>query len=138
MNEHQDSALSYYGLIPERVYEISSVTIKASRKFPTPVGIFTYTNLQLPYYSFGIQQLRLLDEQNVMIASPEKALFDKVVTTPGIILRSQKNAFNYLVQNLRINEDGLKKLNTKWMSEWVSEAPKKTSLLNIIKMIDHL
>lgn len=78
------------------------------------------------------------DEQNVMIASTEKALFDKVVTTPGIILRSQKNAFDYLVQNLRINEDSMKKLNTRWMSEWVSEAPKKTSLWNIIKMIDHL
>ena len=133
-----DSALSYHGLIPERVYEISSVTTKASRKFSTPVGIFSYTNLQLPYYSFGIQQLRLSDEQNAMIASPEKALFDKVVTTPGIILRSQKNAFDYLVEDLRIDEDSLKKLNTKWMSEWLSEAPKKSSLSNVIKMIDHL
>ncbi len=133
-----DSALSYHGLIPERVYEISSVTTKASRKFSTPVGIFTYINLQLPYYSFGIQQLRLSDEQNVMIASPEKALFDKVVTTPGIILRSQKNAFDYMVEDLRIDEDSLKKLNTKWMSEWLSEAPKKSSLVNIIKMIDSL
>jgi hypothetical protein len=102
------------------------------------VGIFSYTNLQLPYYSFGIQQLRLSDEQNAMIASPEKALFDKVVTTPGIILRSQKNAFDYLVEDLRIDEDGLKKLNTKWMSEWLSESPKKSSLSNVIKMIDHL
>lgn len=133
-----DSALSYHGLIPERVYEISSVTTKASREFSTPVGIFTYTNLPLPYYSFGIQQLRLLDEQNAMIASPEKALFDKVVTTAGIVLRSQKNAFDYLVEDLRIDEDGLKKLNTRWMSEWVSEAPKKSSLLNVIKMIDRL
>lgn len=133
-----DSALSYHGLIPERVYKISSVTIKASRKFSTPVGIFTYTSLQLPYYSFGIQQLRLSDEQNVMIASPEKALFDKVVTTPGIILRSQKNAFDYLVEDLRIDEDGLGNLNTRRMSEWVWEAPKKSSLLNVIKMIDRL
>lgn len=133
-----DSALSYHGLIPERIYEISSVTTKASRKFTTPVGNFTYTNLQLPYYSFGIQQLRLGDEQNAMIASPEKALLDKVVTTPGIILRSQKNAFEYLVENLRIDEDSLKKLNTRWMSEWIPEAPKKSSILNIIKMIDGL
>jgi predicted transcriptional regulator of viral defense system len=72
-----DSALSYHGLIPERVYEISSVTTKASRKFSTPAGIFTYTNLRLPYYAFGIQQLRLFEEQNVMIASPEKAYLIK-------------------------------------------------------------
>ena len=133
-----DTALSYHGFIPERVYEIASVTTKASRKFSTPVGIFTYTNLQLPYYSFGIQQLRLSDEQNVMIASPEKALFDKVVTTPGIILRNRKNAFEYLVEDLRIDEDRLGNLNTRWMSEWVSEAPKKSSLVNVIKMIDSL
>lgn len=133
-----DSALSYHGLIPERVYEISSVTTKASRKFSTPVGVFTYTYLKLPYYSFGIQLLRLRDEQNVMVASPEKAIFDKIVTTQGIILRSQKNAFDYLVEDLRIDEESLKTLNTTWMSAWVSEAPKKSSLLNIIKMIERL
>ncbi len=33
-----DSALSFYGMIPERVYEISSATTKTSRQFRTPAG----------------------------------------------------------------------------------------------------
>lgn len=133
-----DAALSYYGLIPERVYETSCVTTKASRKFSTPMGMFTYTNLRLPYYAFGIQQVRLSDQQNVMIASPEKALFDKIVTTSGIVIRSQKNAFTYLVEELRISEDNLKDLNTRKMVEWVPDAPKKASLLMIISAIEKL
>lgn len=73
-----------------------------------------------------------------MIASPEKALFDKVATTAGIILRSQKNAMNYLIEDLRMDEDNLKGLNTRMMLEWLPDAPKKDSLLMIIKMIDSL
>lgn len=44
-----ETALSYYGLIPERVYETSSMTTKASRSFNTAMGLFTYTRLPLPY-----------------------------------------------------------------------------------------
>src|ERR1700743_1696669 len=45
-----ESALFYYGLIPEKGYEITSATIKASRKFSTPLGVYSYTRLSLPYY----------------------------------------------------------------------------------------
>jgi len=133
-----DAALSYYGLIPERVYEISSITTKASRKFVTPMGLFSYTHLSLPYYCFGIKQVALSDEQYVMIASPEKALFDKVITTSGLVLRSQKSAMGYLTENLRIDEDDLKDFNTNAMSSWLPDAQKKDSLSMIIKTINGL
>ena len=51
-----DSALFHWGLIPERVYEVTAVTNKLSKKFKTPLGIFSYTHIPLPYYSFGIEQ----------------------------------------------------------------------------------
>jgi hypothetical protein len=133
-----DSALSYYGLIPERVYEISSMTPKTSRNFITPVGRFSYTHLSLPYYAFGIQQLKLSDEQNVMIASQEKALFDKVITTSGVVLRSKKDVVSYLIENLRIDEDSIKGFDTVAMASWLHDAPKKDSLSMIIKTIDSL
>jgi len=133
-----DSALSYHGLIPERVYEISSMTIKASRKFTTSLGSFTYRYLPLPYYSFGIQQAVLSKNQYVMIASPEKALFDKVTTTSGILLRSQKSVADYLIDDLRIDEESLKNLDSKAMRLWLPNALKKESLLVIIKFIDSL
>jgi hypothetical protein len=133
-----DAALSYYGLIPERVFEITSMTTKASRRFTTPMGLFSYTHLSLPYYSFGIQQVKLSEEQYAMIASPEKALFDKVITTSGLELRSLRSAMVYLIEDLRMDEDGLKELDTEAMSFWLPDAPKKDSLLMIIKTINSL
>ncbi|HMI62732.1 MAG TPA: hypothetical protein VK518_17565 [Puia sp.] len=133
-----DAALYYYGMIPERVYEMTSMTTKASREFSTPVGLFSYTRLPLPYYSFGIKSVLLSDQQFIMMASPEKALFDKVVSTSGLVFRSKKAAMEYLLENLRINEDSLKVFDTKAMSEWLPDAPKKNSLLRIINMINDL
>jgi len=130
-----DAALSYYGLIPERVYEVSSMTTKASRQFDTPMGIFSYTRLRLPYYVFGIRQLRLTDDQYALVASPQKALFDKVVTTPGLLFRSKKDVADYLIDNLRMEEDSLKNLDFGSTAGWLRDAPKKDSLLMMIKTI---
>jgi hypothetical protein len=133
-----DAALGYYGLIPERVYEISSMTIKAARTFQTPMGLFVYTHLRLPYYAFGIRQTKLADKQYALVASPEKAICDKVITTSGLVLRSLKNVMDYLLDNLRMTEEALKELDTKTMSMWVEDAPKKESLKMVIKAIERL
>lgn len=133
-----ESALSYYGFIPERVYAITSITIKATRKFETPMGVFSYIRLPLPYYSFGIQQTKLSDQQYAMMASPEKALCDKVVTTSGLQLRTKKNAMSYLIDDLRMERDNLKELNMKAISEWLPYASKKATLEILIKTINSL
>lgn len=130
-----DSALSYYGMIPERVYETMSVTTKGSKKYSTSLGTFSFTKIPLPYYAYGIRSETINDQQCVMIASPEKALFDKVITSQGVIIRSKKNAEAYLIENLRINREDLKNLNTEKMQEWIAESPKSESLVKIIKTI---
>ena len=133
-----DTALSYYGLIPERVYEIASMTTKATRKYNSPMGLFSYTHLQLPYYSFGIRQIKLSDEQWALVACPEKALFDKVVTTTGVVFRSSQTVKSYLLDDLRMDEDSLKGFDIRSMLEWVPDAPKKESLSLLIKTIRDL
>jgi hypothetical protein len=133
-----DTALSYHGWIPERVYEVTSMTTKANRKFITPLGTFTYTHLSLPYYAFGIQQAQLANEQYAMVASPEKALFDKVITANGLIFRSRKQVLNYLLEDLRIDEYRLKECDIRSMSEWLQDASKKESLSLIVKTINDL
>lgn len=130
-----DSALSYYGLIPEKVFEISSATTKASRQFDTLSGTFRYIRLPLPYYSFGIRQVQIEESQNTLIASPEKALFDKVINTSGLKLRSKTLAGDYLLENLRMDEDQLRHLNTETMETWLEDSPKQESLTMIIKVI---
>lgn len=133
-----DTALSYHGWIPERVYEVASMTTKASRRFTTPLGVFTYTHLSLPYYAFGIRQIQLADDQYAMMASPEKALFDKVITTSGLILRSRTQVLNYLLEDLRINEDRLRECDLPNMSHWVQDASKAESLSILVKTLKDL
>lgn len=133
-----DTALAYYGLIPERVYEITSMTIKASKEFTTHLGIFTYTHLPLPYYAFGLNRIELSSDQYAIFASPEKALCDKIVSTSGIVLRSITQASAYLLENLRMEEHSLKDMNTDMINTWLMDAPKKESLIMVMKMIQNL
>ena len=133
-----DSALFYWGLIPEKVYEVTAVTNKLSRKFKTKVGIYSYFHVPFPYYSFGLKQLVLTESQTVMIASPEKALSDKIITTPGIQLRSSKQAMTYLEEELRIDKESLRKLNTREMIKWLPDCIKQTSIKILIETISRL
>jgi hypothetical protein len=130
-----ESALAYYGLIPEKVYEISSVTTKARRKFSTPLGVFSYTKLPLPYYSYGIRSVEVDSQHRFLIASPEKALFDKIITTAGVEFRSKNNVITYLEQDLRIDIDALKELDISLMETWISTSPKRNSLSLLIETI---
>lgn len=133
-----DTALAYYGLIPERVYEIASMTTKQSKSFHTPVGVFSYTHLPLPYYAFGLDMVKLSEDQRAIIASPEKALCDKIIATPGILLRSTVHTTTYLLEDLRMDESALQSLDTALISTWLSDAPKKESLQLLIKTIENL
>lgn len=133
-----DSALSYYGLIPERVYETTSMTTKASKKYKTSMGVFSYTKIPIPYYSLGLTTEGLSDRDFVMMALPEKALFDKVVTTRGLLLRSVKSVMSYLIEDLRIDEDSLKNLDVDYMAEWLPYSPKGDTLLMVVKAIRSL
>ena len=130
-----ESALSHHGFIPERVYETTSVTTKASRTFSTPLGVYSYTRLPLPYYSYGIESLEIDRQQRALIATPEKALFDKIVTTAGVIFRSKASVLSYMEDDLRIDIDMLKTLDLSTMESWISTAPKKASLAMLIKTI---
>src|SRR5690606_27307755 len=61
-----ESALSYWGMIPERVYETSSVTLKTSKMYRTPLGRFSYQHLGFPYYSFGVKSVQLAPRQTAL------------------------------------------------------------------------
>jgi len=130
-----ESALSYHGLIPERVYTITSVTTKAPRAYTTSLGTFTYTRLTLPYYSYGIRSIEIAPQQRIMIASPEKALFDKIITTAGVEFRSRVSVLSYFENDLRLNIDNLARLDSKSMASWISTAPKKQSLSLLLETI---
>ena len=69
--------MSYYGMIPEGVYVITSVTINRIKNFRTEIGTFSYNHLTLDRYSVGITQKKN-GSGGFLIATPEKALADHV------------------------------------------------------------
>jgi hypothetical protein len=69
-----ETALSHYGVIPETVYTITSVTTKITREFETPWLIFAYHKIKKSAYT-GYTQIKQ-EGRVVLIAEPEKALAD--------------------------------------------------------------
>jgi len=93
-------ALSYYNLIPETVYTVTSVSTKRTYRFTTPVGEFFYRSMK-PELFFGY---KIVKNNNItyMIAEPEKAFLDYMYLNPR---------YNTLkdYKELRINEEIFRK-----------------------------
>lgn len=76
-----ESALTFYGgFIPERVVQMTSVTLKREKEFSTPLEVgFRYFSLSPDRYVIGIVHKVVSEEKGgFWIASPEKALADLV------------------------------------------------------------
>jgi len=133
-----ESALSYHGMIPERVYEIHSATVRETKQYQTPFRRFVYTHISTPYFSFGIERKHLAERQSALVASKEKALTDLVIKTPGLKLRSIKQTKAFLMDDLRIDEEMLRLLDTSALRTYLPEAPKSDSIEILIKTLDTL
>jgi predicted transcriptional regulator of viral defense system len=77
-------ALGYYGLIPESVAAITSITTGRPQVLDTPLCRFDYHHVTPPRF-FGYETQGLRSFAPVQIALPEKALLDLVYFTPGRI-----------------------------------------------------
>jgi hypothetical protein len=111
-----DYALHYYGMIPERVEAVTSVTCSRGRRFSTPVGLFIYRGISMNAYQIGIDQVVLDGGHTFLIAVPEKALSDKIHDDRGTSVRTHTEMRTYLLDNLRIDPERLEKLNADILS----------------------
>lgn len=98
-------ALSFYGLIPERVETVTSVTNKRNKLFKTPLGIFSYRYLNPEIYSYGVTLYEMDEHHSILIATKEKALADILYFTRKKIDQSQLEM--YLLQDMRIERETL-------------------------------
>lgn len=69
-----EKALSYYGVIPETIYTITSVTTKTTSEFVTPRGAFSYQKIKKRVFS-GYDSISI-EGQTILLARAEKALAD--------------------------------------------------------------
>jgi len=106
-----DYALQHYGLIPERVEAVTSVTTGRSRKFSTPVGLFTYRMIPLDAFQVGMDRVEISDGRGFLMATPDKAIADKLYVDRGSGIQTQKELQCYLEENLRVDQSGLRELS---------------------------
>jgi predicted transcriptional regulator of viral defense system len=75
------SALSWYGMIPEFVPTVTSVTTGRPQTIETALGRFEFRHLSNKHF-WGYQQIEFKFRQTAFIARPEKALLDLIYLTP--------------------------------------------------------
>ena len=126
-----DFALSYYGLIPEAVYEITSVTTGRAKTYDTPVGRFSYKHASLKSYPLGIASVANESGHFFLMATPEKALCDKLMQTSNLRINSVKTMLSYLEQDLRLDLDEFAKFDPELLRR-IAAGGIKSHLLNIL------
>lgn len=130
------TALRYYGLIPEAVYSVQSMTTGVARDYECSVGTFNYIHVPASYYKIGVTMVE--DEgATVLIATPEKALCDLMVFTPYLNIRFQTSMRDYLEEDIRFDMDELLHMDLGIFEECAEVSRKKTMLTQLIKFIQH-
>ncbi len=133
-----ESALSYHGLIPERVYVTKSATLKRKKEYQTPVGVFQYITVPGAYYPIGLLQ-KIIDENYAfIIASPEKALCDLVLNTSGLRFQSTKAVKDYLLHDLRISREAIQTFDINIINDCSLEGYKKADIQRLANYLMQL
>lgn len=111
-------ALSYYRLIPESVYGITSASTRRTYNFKTPIAEFSYRTIK-PGLFFGYNMVNY-NNRHFKIASIEKAVLDYFYINPNIEKESD-------FASLRINRElFLKQVDEKSLHKFLDKFAKKT------------
>ncbi len=106
-----DYGLYYYGMIPEAIYNTITCATYNKRKIKTytnKFGTFIYRDVPKAVYSLGVMVINK-DSYSYQIASPEKALCDKLYTISPV--KTLNDLKMLLFEDLRIDEDKFNELN---------------------------
>ena len=128
-----DYALSYYGLIPERVVAITSASlmVRKNKTFVNQFGRYEYSDIPVAAFSEGVGYL-IEGEYANRIACKEKAICDSLYKWR--VVHSIKELKNLLFIDKRINEEEFFKCDFNLMMRLAS-LYKSTNLKLLIKLI---
>jgi len=124
-----ETALEYYGLIPERVETIMSVVDGRPKVFHTPLGLYEYVSQSRTLFAMGMG-MQFVNDKPILIATKEKAILDTLmrVKLQAKTLRP-KDIVDYLLNNLRIDIEDIQKLSKVKLSKMApyyrNHAPRK-------------
>jgi hypothetical protein len=130
-------ALQHYGLLTERVQQITSITIGRAKNIHTPIGTFTYHPVPQRYYAIGIESH--IDQQIAfIIASKEKALCDLLVSTRNLRIHSISSMMDYLENFLRIDLDELANFDKNTLEDIILSRYKSDLLKLLLQTITEI
>lgn len=109
------SALAHHGLIPEAVYQVSSVTVARSRSFATPLGVFSFQRVPVADPRAGVEALEVARGSWAFVATPLRAIADMVYLDTRV--RWETDGLAWLTESLRIEPDDLAGLSLDWYDE---------------------
>ena len=113
------SALSFYGMIPEEVVQLTSVTTLKTARFENDFGTFHYQNVKTPFY-FGFEIKTMQSGRGLLFATPEKALLDLLYLNP--YYKTEQD-----MEELRLDEDYMQnELNIERLNGYLSKIESKT------------
>lgn len=130
-----ESALRYYGLIPEQVFTVRSATTNRSKKFENSIATFRYVSVNEDYYSIGIDQKTVDNKYTFLIASPEKALCDMIISTPRLNFNSMKAVETYLEDDLRLDMSAFAAMDKTIIKQCAAIGKKKKALGLLLKLL---
>ena len=110
-----ESALAHHGLIPDAVYQVSSVTLGRSREFSTPLGVFNFRRVPARAPRAGVQAVEVARNAWAFIAEPLRAIADAVYLNKDITW--DRDGLGYLTESLRIEEEDLRPLSFAALDE---------------------
>jgi predicted transcriptional regulator of viral defense system len=112
------SALSFYGMIPEAVVQITSVTTLKTAVFNNDFGTFSYKSMR-EELMFGYDLKPIADGRTVQLANPEKALLDLLYLYPFYSSETE-------LEELRLDDDFMHEdFDRKRMEEYAGEYKNK-------------
>lgn len=128
------TALSYYGIIPEFVCDVISMTTKKAVTHVNYFGEFCYHLCPRDYYSIGIHT-EYNNGNPFVMAGVEKALCDHIFITPKLNLRFKRDVLLWLEEDMRMDMDELAKMDFSIIEKCAELGRKKTMLNNIIRVL---
>ncbi|MBN1424027.1 hypothetical protein JXA88_05665 [Candidatus Fermentibacteria bacterium] len=103
-----ESALWHWGLIPEAIHHIASVTTRRSRTLATPLGRFDFIRVPTLVPRAGVKAVRVDETSWAWIASPLRTIADLVYLRRGV--RWGSDGVRFLTDSMRIDMEDLRAL----------------------------
>lgn len=128
-------ALRWYGLIPERIGTVTSVTTRHSREFENSLGRFTFRGVSKEYFPIGIKSAEDTG-LHFLLATPEKALCDMLMQETYVPHQSVSGLAVFFEEDMRIDLDDLRQMDLNIIRQCIDTGNKKHVLTNLLKLIE--